>query len=37
MGMFKGSRGSIIPFFMSIDEKGEFPITDKRMTFYDYS
>ena len=26
------SRGSIIPFFMSIDEKGEFPITDKRMT-----
>ena len=31
-GNVLGSRGSIIPFFMSLDEKGEFPITDKRMT-----
>jgi len=27
-----GSRGSVIPFFMSIKEKGVFPITDFRMT-----
>jgi len=27
-----GSRGSVIPFFMSIVDKGVFPITDKRMT-----
>ena len=31
-GNVLGSRGSIIPFFMSLDEKGVFPITDKRMT-----
>lgn len=27
-----GSRGSVIPFFMSIREKGVLPITDTRMT-----
>jgi len=27
-----GSRGSVIPFFMSIKDKGVIPITDKRMT-----
>jgi FlaA1/EpsC-like NDP-sugar epimerase len=27
-----GSRGSVIPFFLSIMEKGELPITDERMT-----
>ena len=27
-----GSRGSVIPFFISIADKGVFPITDKRMT-----
>jgi FlaA1/EpsC-like NDP-sugar epimerase len=27
-----GSRGSVIPFFMSIDKGGVLPITDKRMT-----
>ena len=27
-----GSRGSIIPFFMSIKDQGELPITDDRMT-----
>ena len=27
-----GSRGSVIPFFMSIKDKGVMPITDKRMT-----
>ena len=27
-----GSRGSVIPFFMSIKEKGVIPITDERMT-----
>ena len=27
-----GSRGSVIPFFMSIREKGVLPITDERMT-----
>ena len=27
-----GSRGSVIPFFLSIADKGEFPITDSRMT-----
>lgn len=33
-GNVVGSRGSIIPFFLSLKEKGirEFPITDKRMT-----
>lgn len=31
-GNVMGSRGSVIPFFMSIKEKGVFPITDKRMT-----
>ena len=27
-----GSRGSIIPFFMTEKEKGSLPITDDRMT-----
>ena len=31
-GNVMGSRGSIIPFFRSIADKGEFPITDERMT-----
>jgi len=31
-GNVMGSRGSVIPFFMSISEKGVLPITDKRMT-----
>ena len=31
-GNVMGSRGSIIPFFASIKEKGPIPITDERMT-----
>jgi UDP-N-acetylglucosamine 4,6-dehydratase len=31
-GNVMGSRGSVIPFFMSIKEKGVLPITDPRMT-----
>jgi UDP-N-acetylglucosamine 4,6-dehydratase len=31
-GNVMGSRGSVIPFFMSIAEKGTLPITDPRMT-----
>jgi UDP-N-acetylglucosamine 4,6-dehydratase (inverting) len=31
-GNVMGSRGSVIPFFLSIKDKGVFPITDKRMT-----
>ena len=31
-GNVMGSRGSVIPFFMSIREKGVLPITDPRMT-----
>ncbi|MDB3897572.1 UDP-N-acetylglucosamine 4,6-dehydratase (inverting) [Candidatus Pelagibacter sp.] len=31
-GNVMGSRGSVIPFFMSIKEKGPIPITDVRMT-----
>ena len=31
-GNVMGSRGSVIPFFMSIREKGILPITDERMT-----
>jgi UDP-N-acetylglucosamine 4,6-dehydratase len=31
-GNVMGSRGSVIPFFMSIMDKGELPITDDRMT-----
>lgn len=31
-GNVMGSRGSVIPFFMSIKDKGELPITDDRMT-----
>lgn len=31
-GNVMGSRGSVIPFFMSIKDKGVMPITDKRMT-----
>jgi len=31
-GNVMGSRGSVIPFFLSIADKGELPITDSRMT-----
>ncbi|MGY0554827.1 UDP-N-acetylglucosamine 4,6-dehydratase (inverting) [Vreelandella sp. 2A-K22] len=31
-GNVMGSRGSVIPFFMSVKEKGVLPITDERMT-----
>jgi UDP-N-acetylglucosamine 4,6-dehydratase (inverting) len=31
-GNVMGSRGSVIPFFLSISKEGVFPITDKRMT-----
>ena len=31
-GNVMGSRGSVIPFFKSIKDTGEFPITDPRMT-----
>jgi UDP-N-acetylglucosamine 4,6-dehydratase/5-epimerase len=31
-GNVMGSRGSVIPFFKSIADKGELPITDPRMT-----
>ena len=31
-GNVMGSRGSVIPFFMSIKNKGTLPITDARMT-----
>lgn len=31
-GNVMGSRGSVIPFFLSIRENGELPITDPRMT-----
>jgi UDP-N-acetylglucosamine 4,6-dehydratase (inverting) len=31
-GNVMGSRGSVIPFFLSIQEKGVLPITDPRMT-----
>jgi len=31
-GNVMGSRGSVIPFFMSIGKDGVFPITDNRMT-----
>jgi UDP-N-acetylglucosamine 4,6-dehydratase len=31
-GNVMGSRGSVIPFFMSIKDKGRLPITDERMT-----
>lgn len=31
-GNVMGSRGSVIPFFLSIAESGVLPITDKRMT-----
>ena len=31
-GNVMGSRGSVIPFFMSIKDKGVIPITDERMT-----
>jgi UDP-N-acetylglucosamine 4,6-dehydratase len=31
-GNVMGSRGSVIPFFMSIQDKGVLPITDPRMT-----
>lgn len=31
-GNVMGSRGSVIPFFLSIAEQGKLPITDERMT-----
>jgi UDP-N-acetylglucosamine 4,6-dehydratase len=31
-GNVMGSRGSVIPFFLSITKEGALPITDKRMT-----
>jgi len=31
-GNVMGSRGSVIPFFLSLADKGELPITDTRMT-----
>jgi|TARA_B110000008_G_scaffold244455_1_gene254126 UDP-N-acetylglucosamine 4,6-dehydratase/5-epimerase len=31
-GNVMGSRGSVIPFFISISDKGVFPITDEKMT-----
>lgn len=31
-GNVMGSRGSVIPFFLSLKDKGSLPITDKRMT-----
>ena len=31
-GNVAGSRGSVIPFFLKCKSKGEFPVTDKRMT-----
>lgn len=31
-GNVMGSRGSVIPFFLSIKNEGSFPITDPRMT-----
>ena len=31
-GNVMGSRGSVIPFFMSVKDKGVLPITDRRMT-----
>lgn len=31
-GNVMGSRGSVIPFFMSIKDQGKLPITDPRMT-----
>ena len=31
-GNVMGSRGSVIPFFMSIADRGRLPITDERMT-----
>lgn len=31
-GNVVGSRGSVIPFFLSIRDRGEIPITDPRMT-----
>jgi UDP-N-acetylglucosamine 4,6-dehydratase/5-epimerase len=31
-GNVMGSRGSVIPYFMSIRDQGELPITDERMT-----
>ena len=31
-GNVMGSRGSVIPFFLSLSKSGKLPITDKRMT-----
>jgi FlaA1/EpsC-like NDP-sugar epimerase len=31
-GNVMGSRGSVIPFFLSVKDKGPLPVTDERMT-----
>ena len=31
-GNVMGSRGSVIPYFLSLDDQAEFPITDPKMT-----
>jgi UDP-N-acetylglucosamine 4,6-dehydratase len=36
-GNVMGSRGSVIPFFMNLAEKGELPITHKDMTRFNIS
>ncbi|MFY0690141.1 MAG: UDP-N-acetylglucosamine 4,6-dehydratase (inverting) [Cyclobacteriaceae bacterium] len=36
-GNVMGSRGSVIPFFLSIKDQGKFPITDKEMTRFNIS
>ena len=36
-GNVMGSRGSVIPFFMKLVKKGEFPITDINMTRFNIS
>jgi UDP-N-acetylglucosamine 4,6-dehydratase len=36
-GNVMGSRGSVIPFFLQIREKGEIPITDPEMTRFNIS
>ena len=35
-GNVMGSRGSVIPFFMSIKDQKEMPITDSRKLVYDF-
>ena len=36
-GNVMGSRGSVIPFFLQVREKGEIPITDPEMTRFNIS